>query len=52
VKIRSGQIDIAHFQPTEVGLVPPAEAFRPVSADAQYVLGHSTTSEYPWTAAV
>jgi hypothetical protein len=30
----SGQIDAAHFQPTEVGFVAPAEAFRPAGGGA------------------
>ena len=39
-----GQIAAAQFQPTAVGFVVPAEAFRPAGSGVQYVLDHNTLS--------
>jgi hypothetical protein len=37
----SGQIDAAHFQPTEVGFVTPAEGFSPAGNGVQHVVDYN-----------
>jgi hypothetical protein len=43
-RLCNGQIDVAHFQPTSVGFVMPAEAFRPAAGEVQHVLDHNRIS--------
>jgi hypothetical protein len=42
----NGQIDVAHFQPTEVGFVMLAEAFRPAAAEVRHVFDHNKNQRF------